>query len=118
MAVNLFNSTTVTFVNKTISGVDAYGNDVYSAENVDVPGCAVNYGNNTEDWQGTAQITEDVVVYAPIGTIVDTPWDQMIIGGTTYNVVGTPRSWSSPFSGTQGMDQVQGRLVTTGGAAT
>jgi hypothetical protein len=116
--VNLFSGQTVTFVNKTVTSTDAYGNDVYTAQNVNVSGCAVDYGNNTEDWQGTAQITQDVTVYAPIGTVVDTPWDQMIIGGVTYNVIGTPRSWGSPFSGTQGMDEVQGRLVTTGGPAT
>lgn len=115
---NLFSGVTVTFVNKTVSGVDAYGNDTFTSNNVQVPGCAVNYGNTDEVWQGTVKITADVTVYAPLGTVVDVPWDEMIINGITYNVVGEPRNWTSPFSGTAGVDEILGRFVSTGGAAT
>jgi hypothetical protein len=115
--VQLYSGTTVTFVNSTVTGTDSYGNDVYSPNNVDVDGCAVNYVGTTESWQGTEQIEADVTVYAPLGTTVDTPFDAMIINGLTYNVVGVPRSWNSPFSGTQGVDEILGKLFTTGGAA-
>jgi hypothetical protein len=113
----LYEGTSVIFVNKTVTGTDAYSNDVYTSVQVIVTGCAVDYGSTSEDWQGTAQITADVTVYAPIGTVVDTPYDQMIINGVTYNVVGVPRSWGSPFTGTAGVDEVLGKLITTGGAA-
>lgn len=115
---NLFSGTTVRFVNRVVTGTDNYGNDVYSKTNVDVSGCAVNFGTTTEEWQGNVRVEADVTVYAPLGTIVDVPWDEMIINGITYNVVGLPRNWSSPFSGTVGVDEILGKYVSTGGAAT
>jgi len=110
--------TVVTFINKVVTGVDEYGNDVYGSVNVQVPGCAVSPGNSSEDIQGTSQVISDIIVHAPAGTLVLLPFDQMIVNGVTYNVVGDPRSWVSPFTGTASMEEIQGRLVTTGGAAT
>lgn len=109
---------TVTFVHRQLTGEDQYGNDVYGKTNVDVPGCVVAPGNTSENFQGTLQITSDVTVYTPAGTTVDLPVDQMIINGVTYNVVGNPNNWSSPWTGTGSFQQVEGKLVTTGGAAT
>jgi hypothetical protein len=114
----LRNGQTVTFVNRTVTGQDAYNNDVYTANSTDVPGCAVSPGTSTENWAGTMEIESDIVVYAPPGTVVDLPWDEMIFNGVTYNIVGTPGSWQSPFTGTQSMLEIKGKLVTTGGPAT
>jgi hypothetical protein len=109
---------TVKFVHRTLTGTDDKGNDVYSAESIDVPGCAVVPGTSTETWQGTEQIEADLTVYAPFSTLVNRPWDEMVYNGDTYNVVGVPRNWASPFTGTQSMLAVVGKLITTGGAAT
>jgi hypothetical protein len=115
---NLRAGQTVTFVNKVVTGIDDYGNDVYDSATVDVPGCAVSPGVSTQSWQGTEQISADVTVHAPPDTNVDLPRDQMIIDGVVYNVVGNPRGWKSPFTGTGSMLEILGREVTTGGAAT
>lgn len=109
---------TVTLVHRQVTGRDSYGNDIYGTTEKTVEGCAVSPGNSSEDWQGTEQITADITVHMPPGTVVDMPLDQVIVDGTEYNVVGDPRSWSSPFTGTQSFLEVQGRLITTGGAAT
>jgi hypothetical protein len=109
---------TVTFGNRIVTGTDDYGNDVYGTVEVQVPGCAISPGNSTENWQGTEQIVSDVVVHAPIATVVDLPLDYMKIAGVEYNLVGNPRNWVSPFTGTGSLMEIQGRQVTTGGAAT
>lgn len=109
---------TVIFVHRKITGQDAYGNDVYDYERTEVPGCAVSPGRSTETEMGTLQIESDVTVHVPSDTVVDLPLDQMIIDGVMYNVVGTPNAWTSPFTGTVSMLEVQGRYVSTGGAAT
>lgn len=114
----LLHGQTVTFVHRVVTGTDDYGNDVYTATSVDVPGCAVSPGSSSEDWQGTLQVMSDVLVHAPAATLVDLPFDEMIIGGQTFNIVGDPRSWVSPFTGSGGFLEVQGKLITTGGAAT
>lgn len=109
---------TVTFVHRQVTGRDNYGNDVYGNTSVDVSGCIVAPGSTSEDFQGTLQIDSDVTVYTPQGVTVDLPVDQMTISGVTYNVVGSPNNWTSPWTSTGSFQQIQGRLVTTGGAAT
>lgn len=109
---------TVTFGNRTVTGVDEYNNDVYGEVEVQVTGCAISPGNSSENWQGTEQITSDVTVHAPLATVVDLPLDYMVIAGVQYNIVGNPRNWVSPFTGTLSLIEIQGREVTTGGAAT
>lgn len=113
----LLHGQAVTFTNKAISGTDEYGNDVYGANSVTVSGCAISPGNSSEDFQGTEQITYDVTVHAPAATLVNLPFDQMVISGITYNVIGNPNGWISPFTGTGSFLEIHGRIVTTGGAS-
>lgn len=107
----------VLFIHRKVTSQDQYGNDVYTSTTQEVDGCAVSPGSSTETWQGTMQIVSDIIVHAPPDTVVDEPWDEMVIAGVTYNIVGDPRSWTSPFTGTASMLEIQGKLVTTGGAA-
>lgn len=109
---------TVRFLHRQLTGVDAYGNDVYGSLPNDVQGCAVAPGNSTQDWQGTEQIQTDVTVYAPAKTMVNLPVDQMIIDGQAFNVVGDPSSWASPFTGSGSFLEVRGKFVSTGGGVT
>jgi hypothetical protein len=108
----------VTFVQRTVTSTDSYGNDVYGETTVDVPGCAINPGSSSESFQGTLQITSDVVAYVPSATVVDMPMDIMVIDDVRYNVIGSPRTWGSPWTGTGSFLEVAGKLVTTGGDAT
>lgn len=108
---------TVTFGHRIVTGVDAYGNDMYGITEVDVSGCAISPGNSSEDWQGTEQIEARVTVHAPAATLVNLPFDYMVIEGRKYNIVGTPNGWVSPFTGTGSYLEIQGKQITTGGAA-
>lgn len=109
----------VTFLQRQVTGVDDYGNDVYGTTSVVVSGCAISPGNTSEQWGGTAVIEADVTVHIPAAQAIDLPLDQFRTpDGTLYNVVGKPRQWESPFTGTGSMQEVLGRVVTTGGQAT
>lgn len=108
----------VRFVHRQLTGVDSFGNDVYGSLAVDVQGCAVSPGSSSEDWQGTATITSEVTVHAPVKTMVNLPLDQMIIDGKTFNIVGEPNSWASPWTATTGYMEIHGREITSGGPAT
>jgi hypothetical protein len=114
-----YHGATVVFIQRKITGRDEYGNDLYDSCEQKVNDCTISPGTTTQDWQGTEQITADVTVYCPAGTKIDLPVDKMTTpDGVTYNVVGLPKNWASPFTGTQSFVEVLGRLVTTGGAAT
>lgn len=114
----LLHGTTVTFLQRQVTGTDQYGNDVYGSTSTDVPGCAIAPGSSNESFQGTLLITADVVVYAPAATMVDLPYDQFIYNDETYNVIGNPNNWVSPWTTTGSFEMIAGRLVTTGGDAT
>jgi hypothetical protein len=117
--INFMHGQTVQFVQRQVAGVDGYGNDVYGNQTQSIDGCVISPGNSNEDFQGTLQISSDVTVHCPVGTVINVPVDRMILpDGSVYNVIGSPKNWASPFTGTGSVVEVQGRLVTTGGAAT
>ena len=47
----------------------------------------------------------------PAGTVV-TPEDQIVYEGVTYEVMGAPEAWTSPFTMLRGPVQVHLRVVT------
>jgi hypothetical protein len=102
---------TVTLISSQVTGRDGYGNDVRTAVRRDIPGCAVAPGSTSENLDNTVQVTEDLEVYMPAGTVV-TPEDSVEYQGITYRVMGQPESWQSPFTGTAGPVRLRLRLVT------
>jgi hypothetical protein len=107
----------VILVHRKITGTDEFGNDVYTATQQIINGCAVSPGNSTESFQGTEAIISDIVVHVPPSTEIELPLDQVIIGSEVYNVIGIPKQWSSPFTGTPSMTEINCKLITTGGPA-
>lgn len=89
---------TVTLQQRTVTGVDADGNDTYTATSTDVTGCAFNPGPSIETVQGQDMIVDTPTLYMPAGTVVSA-YDRLVVAGVTYEVSGSPNFWKSPFSG-------------------
>lgn len=91
---------TVTLVRNTKSGVDADGNDVYTATNVKVPGCAFAPAGSVETLGNQDTVTSTPQLYLPSGTVV-AAIDQIIIPTQgTFEVDGEPADWGShPMTG-------------------
>ncbi len=103
---------TVTLHQRTVTGQDGRGNDVYSDSTTQVTGCAVTYGASTENVAGTDTVASDAVVYMPDGSN-PTAYDRMTLpDGNTYEIQGKPTQQMSPFTGTTSYIEVRGRLVT------
>lgn len=106
---------TVTRLRGTATG------DPYSGENsavswtdpdeLDIEGCAFNPGVSTEPLQDArnAVITRPEV-YAPPDADVEAG-DRLVVRGDTYEVVGNPQDWRSPFTGWQPGLAIQLELV-------
>lgn len=110
---------TVTLRSSYVSGQDVYGNDVRQRTSTEVGGCAFVPGSGsaigtTEDIQGTEQVTQAAELYMPAGTVI-TPEDQVVVEGVTYEVMGAPSAWTSPFTMLRGPVQVHLRAVTGAG---
>jgi len=101
---------TVTLVGRTVSGQDAYGNDVYTEVQSTVPGVFAP-GGSTEQVQGQDMVISQPTVYLPAGTDV-TAVDAVIVGSVRYDVDGAPSDWRSPFTGWQAGVQVRLKSVT------
>lgn len=92
---------TVTLVTRTKAvDPDVDGNDVYTAVNSSIDGCAFDPGGSTEFVQGQDMVVSQPVLYTPSGTVVD-PYAQFIVNGATYEVDGSPNAYESPLSGWQ-----------------
>ena len=107
---------TVTLRSSYVSGQDQYGNDVRQTTVSEVGGCAFVPGSGaaigtTENLQGTDQVTAAAELFMPAGTVV-TPEDQVVYEGVTYEVMGAPEAWTSPFTMLRGPVQVHLRVVT------
>lgn len=107
---------TVTLRSSYVSGRDEYGNDVKQTTVTEVSGCAFAPGSGsaigtTEDTQGTDQVTAAAELFMPAGTPV-TSQDQVVYEGVTYEVMGAPSSWTSPFTALRGPVMVRLRVVT------
>jgi hypothetical protein len=102
---------TVTFVTRTLSGTDDYGNDTYTSTQFDVSPCSVQPATTSENPIMTEELVDDITVYAPTGTPVDY-LSAVIWNGNTYEVNGRPNTWQSPFSGRLGPVQIQAHRQT------
>jgi hypothetical protein len=89
----------MTLVKRVLSGaVDAYGNDVYTEQNVTVPNCVFQPGGSGENLAFADQTNTNDSVFLPAGTDV-TYLDAIIYKGIKFEVTGVPNQWTSPFSG-------------------
>ena len=91
---------TVTVLRRVVGGVDRYGNPTDTwAEGVDVALCGVAPRSSDEPAEtGRAAVITGLTVYMPTGTQI-APADRLVVRGVTYEVVGEPGDWRSPFSG-------------------
>ena len=87
----------VSLVRRTVTGQDAFGNDVYAAVSTVVPG-AFAPGGSTEQVQGQDVLITQPTVYLPPGTDVSAV-DAIDVAGDRYEVDGSPNHWSNPFTG-------------------
>lgn len=107
----LLGGATVILLRSQVTGRDDRGNDVRTTTEIPVGGCAWVPTSTTENVQGADQVTADAEVYMPAGTQVS-PEDQVVYQGITYDVMGAPEAWSSPFTGIAGPVKVQLKVVT------
>lgn len=101
---------TVTIVNRTKSGTDSFGNDVWAETSTPWPG-VFNPGTSAELVQGEDLLTVQPAVYL-YGSPTVGPYDRVEVAGLSYEVDGNPNAWSSPFTGWSPGVQVNLRRVT------
>jgi hypothetical protein len=103
---------TVTFIKRTVTGQDEYGDDVYVETQTAVSGCGISPGNSSEDIQGTASVMSDVIVHAPPDVSIGL-FDAVILpDGRRYRLSGTSNTWVSPFTGTSSFQEIPLVMVT------
>lgn len=86
---------TASWVQRTVTGQDDRGNDVFADGTVTVDAVFAP-GGSTEQVQGGDLVVTQPTLYlmVPPGVV-----DQMTVNGVTYDVDGTPQAWPvSPFS--------------------
>lgn len=72
-----------------------------NAAELDIEGCAFSPGNSLEPLEvGRSAVLTRPQVYAPPGADV-LSGDRLVVRGDTYEVVGRPQDWRSPFTGWQ-----------------
>lgn len=102
----------ITVIRRVVTGQDSYGNDIYGESSYTVDGVVIIPGNSSEDIQGTASVLSDVTIYVPDYASIG-PFDAAILpDGQRYRVTGTPNTWSSPFTGTVSLTQVNLLRIT------
>jgi Phage head-tail joining protein len=105
-------SQTITLIQRTLTGVqDEYGNDTYDETQIEVDYCVVQPSSSAEVVQWTEQVSTDIAIFVPYGTVV-TELDAFLINGITYEVQGVPQDWRSPFSGNVSPTQIRASVVT------
>lgn len=103
--------TTVTLITRSVIGRDGDGNDIYQDVQTVLPGCAFDPGGSTELVQGQDLVTTTPTLYAPAGTVIG-PVDAILVAGQTFEVDGTPNTYTNPFTGWQPGVVVKLRAVT------
>lgn len=94
------NGEIVTLLTPT-SGTDRYGDTAANwtaPEATAVPGCAVAPRASTETTADGDRVIIGLTVYLPPGTAV-TSKQRVVVRGETYEVVGEPGEWRSPYTG-------------------
>ena len=100
----------VSLVKRTKSGVDAFGNDVFTTTSTVVSGVFAP-GGSSEQIQGQDVIVSQPTVYLPAGTDVAAV-DAIDINGDRFEVDGSPNDWRNPFTGWRPAVEVRLRRVT------
>jgi hypothetical protein len=91
---------------------DAHGNALALYSSEPVSGCVFAPGQTSEATQGAEEVTSDDQVYFP-AVIVISPLDRWEYpAGVTYEVLGAPSDWISPFSGNESLKRCRVRQVT------
>jgi hypothetical protein len=99
-------------IERTVTGQDAYGNDVYGEAIRVIRNCAISPGNSSEDIQGTASVSSDVILHVPTSTDVGN-FDRVVLpDGNTYRITGVPKYWHSPFTGSTSMIEIPLQFVS------
>ncbi|MAE64152.1 MAG: hypothetical protein CMJ18_07735 [Phycisphaeraceae bacterium] len=84
--------------------VDPYSGEPTSTDwsapdSLAIPGCAFNPGGSLEPVEaGRTPVVTTPEVYAPTGSDV-LSGDRLVVRGLTFDVVGRPQDWRSPFTG-------------------
>lgn len=89
--------------------VDKFGNRTAGAP-VTVPGCVVYDTPGSEAVKGQDTVTYTATVLAPPGTVVAST-DRVNVDGVTFEVVGEPVVWVSPYTGRSPGVQINLRRV-------
>ena len=106
MSVPTFDAAgTVTLHQRTVSGQNASGQDVYTSTDVDVAGCAwwprlgrgiTGGAENAID--GGDRVVNGLTLLMPAGTVVNAV-DRVTVAGLLYEVDGDSNAWNSPLTG-------------------
>lgn len=100
----------ITVITRTKSGVDEFGNDVFTEAAAVVTG-AFAPAVSGESTDGRDTVVSQPQALLPYGTAVS-PNSVLVIGGLRYEVDGTPNDWRNPFTGWQAGLAVPLRRVT------
>lgn len=97
---------TVTLVKVVKSGISPRGNDLFTETSTDIPGCAFQPQQTSEQTQGAEELIASAKVWMPIKEGQITFADKIIYEGRTYQVDGLPKHFVSPWTGAQAPLQV------------
>jgi hypothetical protein len=87
----------ITIITRAKSGVDSYGDDVFTESSVTVSG-AFDPAIGIESLGAGDTVVTQPQALLPYGTVVSSN-SVLLIRGLRYEVDGTPNDWSSPFTG-------------------
>lgn len=89
---------TVTLVSRTVTGVDTDGNDTYTTVETPVQAQAFDPGGSIEVLGDQDTVTTTPTLYLPPSVAVGSV-DAVIVNGVTYEVDGSPSTYTNPFTG-------------------
>lgn len=102
----------VTWVSRTVSGQDAYGNDTFN-EVLTVTSAVFAPGGSTELTAGRDTVTTQPTLYGVDTSLPVKATDVFLIGGQPFEVDGDPQVYQpNPFTGSQFGAVVKLRKVT------
>lgn len=99
---------TVTLIHRFVNGRDEFNNDRYGERPEEVGSCSIQPFHSEQD---ISQLKQEAYIYMPAGTDVSY-LDAIIINGERWEVDAAPDTWTSPFTGHQGIVQVTARKIT------
>jgi len=97
--MNFAHGETVTIVTAATDADPYSGDDATTGSEVEVSGVGVEprpSGEPTQDARNA--VTSGFTLYLPAGTVIG-PQNRVEVRGATYDVLGEPAVWRSPFTG-------------------